>query len=92
MDKGWTQQQLADVTSLSLRTIQRIENQGVASNETVNALCAVFAVERSEILTTEHATALDKTLKTIPLRVKLSYLFTFAVGSCFGFIISMFLL
>lgn len=44
--RGWTQQQLADVTGLSLRTIQRVEVQSNASMETANALCATLEVER----------------------------------------------
>lgn len=49
--KGWTQQQLADVTGLSLRTIQRVELQANASIETVNALCATLEVNRQELAT-----------------------------------------
>lgn len=48
--RGWTQQHLADAAGLSLRTVQRIEKQGLASNESVSAMCAVFEVERSELL------------------------------------------
>ncbi len=44
--KGWTQQHLADVSGISLRTIQRAENKGATSIETLNALCAVFEVNR----------------------------------------------
>ena len=51
MARGWTQQQLAEVADLSLRTVQRVENQSVASNETVSALCAVLEIPRSELLT-----------------------------------------
>ena len=47
--RGWTQQQLADVTGLSLRTIQRVELQGNASMETLNALCATLEVERQAL-------------------------------------------
>lgn len=47
INKGWTQQHLADVSSLGLRTIQRTESGGKASIETINALNAVFEVERS---------------------------------------------
>lgn len=46
-DKGWTQQHLSDVSGLSLRTIQRAETVGRVSNETLNALSAVFEVERT---------------------------------------------
>ncbi|RUO35472.1 XRE family transcriptional regulator [Aliidiomarina shirensis] len=48
--KGWTQQQLGDVSMLSLRTIQRIESQGQGSLETCNALCAVLELQRADIL------------------------------------------
>jgi len=49
-DKGWTQQHLADACSISLRTVQRVERYGTASNETVMGLCAVFEVERGEFV------------------------------------------
>ena len=48
--RGWTQQHLADAAGCSLRTVQRIEKQGLASNESVSALCAVFEVERGQLL------------------------------------------
>lgn len=47
--KGWSQEQLADITGLSSRTIQRIENGEPASNETMRALAAVFDIPLSEI-------------------------------------------
>jgi len=47
LKKGWTQQHLSDVSGLRLRTIQRAENAGRVSNETLNALSSVFEVERS---------------------------------------------
>lgn len=50
INKGWTQQQLADVSGLSLRTIQRVESQGQGSMETCNALCAVLEMERRTLL------------------------------------------
>ncbi|NKI33972.1 helix-turn-helix domain-containing protein [Wenzhouxiangella sp. XN79A] len=48
--RGWTQQQLAEVADLSLRTVQRVENQGVASNESVSALSAVLELPREALL------------------------------------------
>ncbi len=47
--KGWTQQHLADVAGVSLRTIQRIEKTGSTSQETLSALCSVFGVERNKL-------------------------------------------
>ncbi|WP_448548949.1 helix-turn-helix transcriptional regulator [Thalassotalea fusca] len=52
-DKGWTQQHLADACSISLRTVQRVERYGTASNETAMGLCAVFEVDRGDIVLPE---------------------------------------
>lgn len=48
--RGWTQQQLAEFADLSLRTVQRMENQAVASNESVSAIAAVLEVPRGQVL------------------------------------------
>jgi len=53
--RGWTQQHLADAAGLSLRTVQRIEKQGLASNESVSALCAVYEIDRAELLADDPA-------------------------------------
>jgi transcriptional regulator with XRE-family HTH domain len=49
-EKGWTQQQLAEICSLSLRTIQRVEISGIASLETSKALAAAYELERSSLM------------------------------------------
>ncbi|MCJ8314699.1 MAG: helix-turn-helix transcriptional regulator [Saccharospirillaceae bacterium] len=46
----WTQQQLADACGVSMRTIQRVERYGKASNETSMALAAVFEVDKQSII------------------------------------------
>jgi transcriptional regulator with XRE-family HTH domain len=46
VQKGWTQQQLADICGLSMRTIQRTEKSGNASQETISSLSSVFEVNR----------------------------------------------
>lgn len=51
MARGWTQQQLAEIANLSLRTVQRVEKHSVASNETVSALSAVLEIPRTELMT-----------------------------------------
>jgi transcriptional regulator with XRE-family HTH domain len=43
--RAWSQEHLAEVAGLSLRTIQRVENTGVASYESARALAAVFQTE-----------------------------------------------
>ena len=47
MERGWTQEHLARLTGLSVRSIQRIERGQSCSLETQNALAAVFEIERS---------------------------------------------
>ncbi|MDP4537970.1 helix-turn-helix transcriptional regulator [Alkalimonas collagenimarina] len=48
-DKAWSQQHLADVCDVSLRTIQRAENDGNASYETQKALCSAFEIDVKDI-------------------------------------------
>ncbi len=41
-DRGWSQEQLAEISGVSTRTIQRIEQGGKASLESLKCLAAVF--------------------------------------------------
>ena len=43
--RGWSQEQLAIAAGLSLRTIQRIEAEGIASMSTVVSLAATFEIQ-----------------------------------------------
>jgi len=47
--KSWSQEHLASVSGLSLRTIQRIENSGVCSLDSQKALASVFDLEVAEL-------------------------------------------
>ena len=49
LKRGWSQQQLAEASGLSVRTIQRIENGQAASIETLKSLAAVFEVDFSTL-------------------------------------------
>ncbi|MDE3010471.1 MAG: helix-turn-helix domain-containing protein [Pseudomonadota bacterium] len=49
LQRGWSQQQLAELSGLSTRTIQRIENGQTASTETLKALAAVFEVDFTQL-------------------------------------------
>lgn len=44
-DRLWSQEQLAEMTGLGLRTIQRLESRGSGSQESIKALAAVFEVD-----------------------------------------------
>ncbi len=49
LQRGWTQEELAIVSGLSTRTIQRIERGQDASLETLKALAAAFEVDLSAL-------------------------------------------
>lgn len=46
----WSQEQLAKVSGLGLRTIQRLEARGSGSQETVKALASVFEVKPASLI------------------------------------------
>lgn len=47
--RGWSQQQLAELSGLSVRTIQRIENGHPPSTETLKALASVFDIHFQQL-------------------------------------------
>jgi transcriptional regulator with XRE-family HTH domain len=51
--KAWSQQHLADASVVSLRTIQRVENNGTGSLETIKALASCFELDVNELYETE---------------------------------------
>lgn len=72
LQRAWSQEQLAELASLSVRTIQRIENGEAPSLETLSALAAVFGVSVTE-LSAESVVAddsLDRQIVDARLRVQ----------------------
>jgi DNA-binding XRE family transcriptional regulator len=49
LERAWSQEHLAGLSGLSLRTIQRIEKRGKASMESKKALAAVFEVDLASL-------------------------------------------
>ncbi len=49
LQRGWSQQQLAELSGLSVRTIQRIENGKTASIETLKSLASVFEIDFQQL-------------------------------------------
>ena len=47
--RAWSQEQLAEVAGVALRTIQRVETSGAGSYETAKAIAAVFEVDVSDL-------------------------------------------
>lgn len=63
LKRGWSQQQLADASGLSARTVQRIESGHPGSVESIKSLAAVFEVDfstltKEAIMTDGHADSL----------------------------------
>lgn len=49
LQRGWSQEQLAELSGLSVRTIQRVERGQTASAESLKALASVFEVDFSTL-------------------------------------------
>lgn len=49
-ERSWSQEHLAAVTGVSLRTIQRVESEGTGSPETRLALAAAFGVTAASLM------------------------------------------
>jgi transcriptional regulator with XRE-family HTH domain len=54
-EKGWSQEILAEVAEVSLRTIQRAENDLKSSIETVKAIASVFEIDFKNLLEPEES-------------------------------------
>nr|WP_198419226.1 2TM domain-containing protein [Motilimonas pumila] len=71
LQRGWSQQQLSQMSGLSVRTIQRIEQGQTAGLESLKSLAAVFEIHVSDLqtepdmktdvnITEEEATAIEQ--------------------------------
>jgi len=49
LQRGWSQEQLSDISGLSSRTIQRLERGQPASLETLKTLAAVFEIDLKQL-------------------------------------------
>lgn len=49
LQRSWSQEQLADISGLSTRTIQRLERGENASYETLKALASVFEIDVAQL-------------------------------------------
>jgi len=79
---NWTQQHLADACDVSLRTIQRVENQGAASRETTMSLCAVLEVRQGELIKLDEVQVGNTKLQNKPSK----FLLAIAVTAFISFV------
>lgn len=63
--RAWSQQHLADASAVSLRTIQRVENNGSGSLETIKAVASCFELDVS-MLFKSNVEAIPTPPKTTP--------------------------
>lgn len=72
LQRAWSQEQLAELASLSVRTVQRIENGDAPSLETLSALAAVFGVSVAELSAEPVAAddSLDRRIVDARLRLR----------------------
>ena len=96
-ERSWSQEQLAEISGVSARTVQRIEKGEKAGMETLKALAAAFGISSSEL---QDATAQpkdtqkmsDKILDALPNKWKgfFLHLITFMVVTTWLFILGQF--
>src|SRR6202046_82588 len=61
LQRGWSQEQLAELSGLSVRTIQRLERGQTASVESLKALGAAFEMDFSDLKEPEMDTPMSAT-------------------------------
>jgi transcriptional regulator with XRE-family HTH domain len=59
LQRGWSQEQLADLSGLSVRTIQRLERGQTASVESLKALGAAFEIDFSQLKEPDMTTSAE---------------------------------
>lgn len=62
LEKGWSQEHLAQTSGLSLRTIQRIESGRRPSLDSANCLAAIFEINVNTLLEEQTMTHDNKTI------------------------------
>jgi transcriptional regulator with XRE-family HTH domain len=69
--KSWSQDELATASGLNLRTIQRIESDGMASHQSRKALAAAFDVEAGELDIHEEPEMRRYEYKAVPYKMSM---------------------
>lgn len=80
--KGWTQQQLADICEVSIRTIQRVEREGNASIDTLSALSSVLEVPREEFYLLNQQTVSPRARTGLFLLMLMAFIVGLGLGGC----------
>ena len=81
--RAWSQEQLAQVTGLGLRTVQRIESSGIASSESAAALASVLALSIEELSMPASLNTRQKTTIAIGVSGLIAIIAAFTFSSFF---------
>lgn len=66
-DRAWTQTQLAEISGVTLRTIQRVEKDGAASFDTMMGIASAFDIDVKELSQPEPLNQRRKKQKSVYL-------------------------
>jgi transcriptional regulator with XRE-family HTH domain len=66
IQRGWTQEQLAEIAGVSARTIQRAESAGCAAFETLRAVAGAFEADFRDLLKSDSPQVSDLELQFTP--------------------------
>ncbi len=84
-EKAWSQDQLASVAGVSLRTVQRIENSGNASLESKKAIASAFGIKASDLDFNENESAVPDDLQNFCFRVEEGTKLAEVVGGAYAY-------
>ncbi len=71
-ERAWTQEELAKIAELNLRTVQRIEKDGVASLHSKKSLAAAFNVDVHDLDYEEFSMLKELVGKTVSIHIPLT--------------------
>jgi len=81
--RAWTQQHLADASALSLRTIQRVENNGSGSLETIKSLASCFELDVKTLFESESVLLKHTDKPKTKLAILVSFIITMLSSALF---------
>lgn len=85
-EKAWSQEQLAEISGVSLRTIQRIEKSGRASLESKKAIAAAFEIRAVELDESLNSLAItDEETENFYFRIDEGAKLTEVIGGAYGY-------
>lgn len=85
-EKAWSQDQLAEICGISLRTIQRIEKSGNVSLESKKAIAAAFEIKVSDLDENKNSSAVaDEESENFYFRVEDGTKLTEVIGGAYAY-------